>query len=700
MTKYSIAGNYRLPTLLTAVSLALSGCGGGGGGSTPPEVAPTVLSTSPASGATAVSVSTKLLTASFNKTMDASSLTAASFQLLCPGSVPIVGVVSYASTSSVATLTLPGNASLPASATCTATISRSVKDMSGLALATDYVWTFGTAMPVESIAPTVTGTVYGNGAVNVPFNTKTGASFSEAMNPATINVNTVLVTELATGAKVAGTVSYSGVSALFQPSAALKPSTGYVMTVKGGTGGVTDVAGNPLASDFVVSWTTGSTPDTVAPTVASTVQANGATSLAINSKVGVTFSEGMDPLTITPANFTVSLNGTSIPGSIQYTGVSASFVPNTPLAPNSAYTVTVKGGTGGVADLAGNPLAQDFVSRWTTGAASDTVAPLVLVSNYANGSTNVAINTKVGVSFSEAMDPLTVTNTNFVLTTGNTPVAGTVNYSGTQAVFVPLINLRPGTRYTATVKGGAGGVADLAGNRLVADFVANWTTGPAADLTPPTVLTTLADNGGAGVPINTKVGVLFSEPIDPLTITNNNFQLRNGTISIPGTLYPVGDTVVFLPQSNLTPNTTYTVTIEGGRGDVTDRVGNALAANYVYSFRTSATTDTTAPYVLASTQATGATNVPLSTAPGLTLSESIDPLTATTATFVVSDGTTPVQGFVSYKGTSLIFTPNTLLKPNTRYTVTLKGSLGGISDLSGNAMNNDFIISWTTGTTN
>ena len=67
---------------------------------------------------------------------------------------------------------------------------------------------------------------------------------------------------------------------------------------------------------------------------------------------------------------------------------------------------------------------------------------------------------------------------------------------------------------------------------------------------------------------------------------------------------------------------------------------------------------------------------------------------------VVSDGTTPVQGFVSYKGTSLIFTPNTLLKPNTRYTVTLKGSLGGISDLSGNAMNNDFIISWTTGTTN
>ncbi|OYT90546.1 MAG: hypothetical protein CFE43_17565 [Burkholderiales bacterium PBB3] len=702
MAHYSFSRNYRLPTLLTSISLALYGCGGGGSGSDnkPAEVAPTVLSTVPAMGATNVSTSTKVLTAGFSKFMDASSLSAATFKLTCPGNVAITGAVSYTTVASMATLTLAATEVLPASSTCTARITQAAKDTIGMALAADYVWTFNTAAPFETVPPTVTGTINTNGQTNVAFNTKVGATFSEPINPLSINANTFVVTETATGTKLAGALSYIDVSAVFQPTVALKPNTAYTVTVKGGAGGVTDLAGNALVNDFVIGWSTGATSDAIAPTVIGTNQVNGGGNVAVNTKIGATFSEGMDPLTFTAANFQLSLGSTPIAGTIQYTGVNVVFIPTSQLAPSSTYTMTLKGGNGGVTDLAGNPLAQDYVIRWTTGAAADAVAPIVLGTNYVNGSTNVAINTRVGMSFSEAMDPLTVTNNNFVLTTGTTRVAGTVNYTGTQAVFVPLINLLPGTRYTATVKGGASGVADLSGNRLAADFVANWTTGPAADLTAPTVLTTLADNGGAGVPINTKIGVLFSEPIDPLTITNNNFQVRNGTTSIPGSLYPVGETVVFLPQSNLTPNTTYTVTIEGGRGDVTDRVGNALAGNYVYSFKTSAVTDTAAPYVIASTQATGATNVPLSARPGLTLSESIDPLTATTANFVVSDGTTPVQGFVSYGGLNLVFTPNTLLKPNTRYTVTLKGSLGGVSDLSGNAMNDDFIISWTTGTAN
>lgn len=704
MAQNSISRNYRLPTLLAWVSLALSACGGGGSGggsdSKPPETAPTVLSTVPVMGATNVALSTKVLTVGFSKFMDASSVSPTTFKLTCPGNISINGAVSYTTLASMATFTLSATEMLPASSTCTARITQGAKDTAGLALAADYVWTFNTAAPVESIPPTVTGTANANGAVNVPFNTKVSANFSEPMNPATINANTIVVVEATTGTRVSGTVTYTGVTAVLEPSAALKPSTTYIVTVKGGAAGVTDVVGNPLTNDFVYSWTTGATPDTIAPTVTNTLQVNGGSNVALNTKAGATFSETMDPLTFTAANFILSLGATPIAGTIQYTGVNAVFVPSTQLAPSSQYTMTLKGGSGGVTDLAGNPLARDFVISWTTSASSDTVAPIVLVTNYANGSTNVGINTRVAVSFSEAMDPLTVTNNNFVLTTGSSRVAGTVNYSGTQAVFVPLINLLPGTRYTATVKGGAGGVADLAGNRLAANFEANWTTGLTADLTPPTVLTTLADNGGVGVPINTKVGVLFSEPLDPLTITNNNFRLVSGATSVPGTLYPIGETVVFLPQNNLAPNTTYTVTIEGGPGDVTDRVGNPLAVNYIYSFKTSAVTDTTAPVVLASTQATGATNVALSARPGLTLSESIDPLTATTANFLVSDGTTPVPGFVSYSGVSLVFTPNALLKPNTRYTVTLRGGLGGISDLSGNAMNDDFIISWTTGSSN
>ena len=690
--------NYRLPTLLTSVGLALSGCGGGGSDNTIAEVAPSVLSTSPVSAASNVALATKLLTASFSKTMDASTLTAASFRLACPGSVPISGVVNYTVATNLATLTLPATTILPPSATCTATISQSVKDTVGMALASDFVWTFGTATLAETVAPTVTSTIQANGASNVAFNTKAGATFSEAMNPATINATTFVVTETATGTLVAGTITYVGVSAVFQPTVALKPSTGYTVTVKGGANGVADLAGNRLVNDFVINWTTGATGDVRAPTVTGTIQTNGAGNVALNTKVGATFSEAIDPLTLTTANFNVSTGGTQIPGAIQYAGVSAVFVPTSQLAPSSLYTVTVKGGSGGVADLAGNPLAQDFVIRWTTGAAADTMAPIVLSTNYANGSVNVALNTKVGVTFSEGMDPLTVTNTNFSLRAGATLVPGTVNYTGTNAVFVPLANLLPGTFYTATVRGGAGGVADLAGNRMATDFETNWTTGPAADLTPPTVLGTLNDNGDVDVPTNTKIAVRFSESLDPLTITTNHFLVKAGGVSIPGTVYPVGQTVVFLPLTNLAQNTVYTVTVEGGRGDVTDLAGNALAADYVYSFRTGTVTDTTAPKVASTTQANGATNVGLSTKPGITFTENIDPLTATAINFLIKEGTTNVAGTVIYNGVNLVFTPNSPLKPNTQYTVTIRGSLGGVSDLSGNAMNDDYVITWTTGT--
>ena len=106
----------------------------------------------------------------------------------------------------------------------------------------------------------------------------------------------------------------------------------------------------------------------------------------------------------------------------------------------------------------------------------------------ANGATNVAFNTKVGATFSEAMDALTITNVNFSLkeAVSGVPVMGTISYSGVNALFVPLANLAPSTRYTVTVKGGTSGVKDLAGNAMASDFVISWTTGAAPDITAPT----------------------------------------------------------------------------------------------------------------------------------------------------------------------------------------------------------------------
>jgi hypothetical protein len=269
----------------------------------------------------------------------------------------------------------------------------------------------------------------------------------------------------------------------------LAPGTRYVVTVKGGAGGVKDLAGNPMTSDFLFSWTTGAAGDTIPPTVSGTINGNGATNVALNTKVGASFSEAMDPLTISTKTLFLMQGTTLVPGTVSYSGVSAVFAPLSILASTTSYTATVKGGAGGVKDLAGNPLASDYVWAWSTGSSTDTVPPMVIATTVANGATNVPVNANLGVTFSEAMDPLTITNVSCTLVetaTGKPRQGETVGYSGVTLVFqldefgpYPPYALFPNTSYTITIKGGVGGVEDLAGNPMAGDYSFSFTTGPA-----------------------------------------------------------------------------------------------------------------------------------------------------------------------------------------------------------------------------
>jgi hypothetical protein len=275
---------------------------------------------------------------------------------------------------------------------------------------------------------------------------------------------------------------------VFAPSANLAPNTVYTVTVKGGTDGVKDLAGNAMARDVLWAWTTGASPDIVAPTVSGTINANGAVNVPVNTKVGATFSEGMDAATLTAKTFFLMQGSTLVPGTVSYSGVSAVFTPLNSLAPGTLYTVTVKGGTGGVKDLAGNPMTADFVLTWTTGASSDAGPPTVVGTTIPDGAVNVPINTRLGATFSEGMDPLTITNVNCTVRetlSGTLAVAATVSYSGVSLEFIldrfgprPSYILLPYTTYTVTLQGGVGGVEDLAGNPMANDYVWTFTTGP------------------------------------------------------------------------------------------------------------------------------------------------------------------------------------------------------------------------------
>ena len=324
----------------------------------------------------------------------------------------------------------------------------------------------------DTTAPTVSSTNPANAATGVALNQQVAATFSEAMDSLTITTATFTLLQGST--PVSGAVAYAGVTATFTPASNLTASTTYTATI---TTVAKDLAGNALAVNKVWSFTTGTAPDTTAPTVSSTNPANAATGVALNQQVAATFSEAMDSLTITTATFTLLQGSTPVSGAVAYAGVTATFTPASSLAASTEYTATI---TTGAKDLAGNALASNKVWSFTTGTAPDTTAPTVSSTNPANAATGVALNQQVAATFSEAMDSLTITTATFTLLQGTTPVSGAVAYAGVTATFTPASSLAASTEYTATITTGA---KDLAGNALASNKVWSFTTGTAP--TPP-----------------------------------------------------------------------------------------------------------------------------------------------------------------------------------------------------------------------
>ncbi len=428
-----------------------------------------------------------------------------------------------------------------------------------------------------------------------------------------------------------------------------------------------------------------SPPVVTTPTVSSTNPVNASTGVAFNQKLTATFSEAMDSLTITTATFTLMQGTSFVSGTVSYTGTTAVFAPSGNLAPNTTYIATI---TTMAKSRAGKKKKKNFVWSFTTGAAAIVTPPTVTSTNPVNAATGVPFNQKITATFSGAMDPSTITTATFTLMQGTSFVSGTVSYTGTTAAFAPSGNLLPNTLYTATITTGA---KDLAGNSITSNYVWSFTTGVTAVITPPTISSTDPVNAATGVALNQKIAATFSRAMDASTITTSTVILTQGTTAVTGFVSYSGTTAIFTPASNLSPNTAYTVTITTGAKDL---AGNALANNYVWSFTTGAAAVITPPTVSSTDPANNTTSVALNQKIAATFSKTMDATTITTSTFTLKQGTTSVSGFVSYSGTTAIFTPASNLAANTAYTVTITT---GAKDLAGNALANNYIWSFTTG---
>lgn len=116
--------------------------------------------------------------------------------------------------------------------------------------------------------------------------------------------------------------------------------------------------------------------DTTAPTVVSTTPISGATGVAVGTLVTSVFSEGINSASLTNSTFELRDAGNVlIPAAVAYAATTrtATLKPSSALTASRTYRATLKGGTSGVKDLAGNALGSDVTWSFATAQAGSGV---------------------------------------------------------------------------------------------------------------------------------------------------------------------------------------------------------------------------------------------------------------------------------------------------------------------------------------
>ncbi|WP_255512745.1 Ig-like domain-containing protein [Flavobacterium sp. GT3R68] len=314
------------------------------------------------------------------------------------------------------------------------------------------------------------------------------------------------------------------------------------------------------------------------PTVASTTPADNDVNVPLNQVISATFNKLMDTSTITATSFTV--NGPNpIVGVLTFdstaTATTVHFTPSSNLLLNTTYTGII---TTSVKDTMGNAMQVNYVWSFSTG---NSIIPKVIATDPINGSTNVPLNKIITATFSQIMNPATVTPASFRVSNGTANITGAFTFSGAKVIFTPSAQLTANTNYTATI---TTAVKNSNGVGMTTDYV--WTFSTGTTLTP-LVLVTNPVNLENNVPLNKIITATFNQVMNPATVTNASFKVMDGGTPVNGTFSFSGATVLFTPSATLMSNTTYTATITTA---VKNSAGVGMTNDYVWSFTTLAST--------------------------------------------------------------------------------------------------------------
>lgn len=579
----------------------------------PDVTPPTVSSVSPANASTGIFTSSAV-TATFSEAMNASTITTTNFELRNASNALVTATVTY--NSSTLTATLTPSAALATSTVYTAKIisgSTGVKDAAGNALASDYTWSFTTAATNSSPTYNVFTTNGPNTLFSDASALELGMKFRVTQNGYITGIRyykpsgatgvhignlwsstgTLLATatfsnesssgwqQVLFGSPVAVSTGTTYVASYFSPDGDYTASNPYFTSavVNGPLRGLANGEDGPnglyrytnapafpnsnyQSSNYWVDvvFTASIGPDVTPPSVSSVSPANAATGVAINTAVSATFNEAIDASTVTSTNFTLkNASNVTVTGTITTSASQITFTPSASLANSAVYTATIKGGSTGVKDVAGNALASDYTWTFTTVEAAPPQpnegagGPILVVSSSTNQFSRypVEILRAEGLNGFLAKDISLVTASD--LNNYDVVILGEMSITPTQATMFTnwvnaggtLIAFRPSTELSSLL-----GITKVSGSLSEGYILINTASGPGVGIVGQTIqyhgTSDLYTLNGA-----TSIATLYS---NATTATSNPAITTRSVGSNGGTAiaftYDLARSVVYTRQGN------------------------------------------------------------------------------------------------------------------------------------------------------
>ena len=460
-----------------------------------------------------------------------------------------------------------------------------------------------------------------------------------------------------------------------------------------------DLAGNAF-NNSSSCFTTGTGTDTVIPTILSVTPLNNATAIGANNPVMLTFSKPMNAGTITN-NVAIYTGSTLYPNST-YT-LSGDDTTLTFSSGNLPYSTTFTiVANPAITDLAGNHLAAEFTSTFTTGPQPSTSQPTVTAFRPGVGATGVAATAPITLFMSEPMNPATITSSTLVVSQNGAVIAGTiaVTASNQDVTFTPTGGAFAGGAIITVFF--TSGATDPSGNPLV-NYQSSYTVAPGLTAVAPTILSYGPCQNCTSNDANAAFEILFSKPINPATAISSNFYVGTGfspTPLVAGTisLLDGGRLLRFKPTSPLTPNSYYTVYATTNLQDTTGLSFTGGSTSYQFYVNTGTGANSAAPSVTAAAPTSSATGIGTNAVISVTFSENVDRNTVdpSNVTLTGPGGSIPLS--ISYSPSTFVMTvtPQAPLPPNSSITLTLNG----VTDYDGDTLNpTPYSLSFTTATT-